>query len=163
MKQEHSTYQSNLFTSQILFNAGYEQRLSAWRNLRNSLSTDNSCIQTVLDVYQHCPLTKTSTDYFKKDTWPSAWQLLDKNEYNLFDKCLGVMYTVNLTERFCKEKFSIIRAVTKEESDNNHKFYYIITVGKLFIDCQNKESFDEQTFDKKYIQQYNKIIRETDK
>ena len=66
------------------------------------------------------------------------------------------MYTVNLTERFCDEK-SIIRAVTKEESQEQPKFYYIIKVGSLYIDCPNKESFDEQTFDKKYIQQYNKI------
>ncbi len=163
MKQEHSTYQSNLSTSQILFNASYEQRLSAWRNLRNNLSTEKSCIQTVLDVYQHCPLTNTNTDYFKTNTWPTAWQLLERNTYNSFDKCLAIMYTVKLTECFSKEKFSIIRAVAKEESNNNLKFYYIITVGKLFIDCQNKESFDEHIFDKRYIQQYNKIIRETDK
>lgn len=162
MKQEHLTYQLNLSTSQILFNASYEQRLSAWRKLRNNLSTDDG-IKTVLDVYQHCPLTKTNTDYFKIDTWPTAWQLLERNEYNSFDKCLAIMYTVKLTECFSREKFSIIRAVAKEESNNNLKFYYIITVGKLYIDCQNKESFDEQTFDKKYIQQYNKIIHETDK
>ncbi len=163
MNPEQLTYQLDQPTNQLLFNSSYEKRLSTWRNLRNTATKDDNFIATVLDVYQHCPLTNTDTDYFKNDTWPSAWQLLETNEYNLFDKCLAIMYTVNLTERFCDEKFSIIRAVTKLESYNNHKFYYIIKVGSLYIDCQNKESFDEQTFDKKYIQQYNKIIRKTDK
>ena len=50
MKQEHLTYQSNLSTSQILFNASYEQRLSAWRKLRNNLSTDDG-IKNVLGTF----------------------------------------------------------------------------------------------------------------
>ena len=163
MRTEQSTYQYDQPINQILFNASYEQRLTAWRNLRNSATQDENYIQTVLDVYQHCPLTSTKTDYYKTDTWPTAWQLLEKNEYNSFDKCLAIMYSVNLTERFCRENFSIINAVEKEESTNNHKFYYILKIGNRYVNVTNNEVFDKQTFDKKFIQQYNKTIRKTDK
>ena len=46
MRTEQSTYQYDQPINQILFNASYEQRLTAWRNLRNSSTQDENYIQT---------------------------------------------------------------------------------------------------------------------
>lgn len=149
------TYQFDQHFSDKLFNSKYEHRVSAWRELRHNSKTDKNFIQNVLNVYSHCPLTKTKTDFYKKNTWPTPWQLLEKNDYDFFDKCLAVMYTCKLTECFNQKKISIIKVVNKEqEAENNLKFNYIIQLESMFIDCHKKEIFDEKKFDKRYISQY---------
>lgn len=153
---EYSIYQSDQHFKEKLFCGTYEDRVSAWRNLRNSSNTDKNFIHTVLEVYSHCPLTKTKTDYYKKETWPNGWLLLEKNEYDLFDKCLAIMYTIKLTERFNQKKISIIKVINKEHTlENNCKFNYILHLDSMFIDYINKECLDKKKFDKKYVQQYN--------
>ena len=73
------------------------------------------------------------------------------------------MYSVNLTERFCRENFSIINAVEKEESTNNHKFYYILKIGNSYINAQIMKFLMNKHLTKNISQQYNKTIRKTDK
>lgn len=160
MTWEPSIYQSDQHSNNTLFHSRYEHRISAWRQLRLSTGNDEQFIKTVLNVYSKCPLTNTTTDYYKTDTWPTAWQLLEKNDYDFFDKCLAVCYTLKLSERFNIKNISIIKVHNKEEKANNNlKFNFIIKLGTMYIDCHNVDYFDEKEFDKKYIQQYNQQLQ----
>ena len=152
------TYQFDQHFSEQLFQSSYEKRVSAWRTLRNSSKSDNNFIENVLKVYQNCPFTKTTTDYYKLNTWPTPWQLLEKNDYSFFDKVLAIAYTIKLTERFNKKNISIIKVINKEEAQNNLKFNFVIQIETMFLDALNVDIFDEKTFDKKYIQQYTQHI-----
>ena len=72
------------------------------------------------------------------------------------------MYSVNLTERFCRENFPIINAVEKEES-KQPKFYYILKIGNSYINAQIMKFLMNKHLTKNISQQYNKTIRKTDK
>ena len=159
MTLEHSTYQSDQHFSQKLFHSNYQNRLIAWRNLRESANNSNIFFKHILKVYKTCPLTSTNTDFYKQDTWPTPWQLLEKNDYSFFDTVLGIAYTLKLTECFKQQKISIIKVSNKKQnSQNNLKFNFVIQCQNAFLDVDNVDIFDEKTFDKKYIQQYTQHI-----
>ena len=66
----------------LIFHGDYTQRLTAWREFRDRLETDDTALQLTLQLYQQCPLTHTKTNFFDRSTWPQAWNLIEKNDYN---------------------------------------------------------------------------------
>jgi hypothetical protein len=158
MTWEHSIYQSDQPFNQKLFQSSYENRLIAWRDLRATAENSETFLKNVVNVYKSCPQTKTNTDYYKKDTWPTPWQLLEKNNYSFFDTVLGIAYTLKLTECFNQKKISIINVINKQQNKNNLKFYFVIQCQNIFLDVNNVDIFDEKTFDKTCIQQYTQLI-----
>ena len=70
-----------------------------------------------MNIFQYCPRTKTNTDIYKKDTWLTGWQLVERNEYDLFDISLLVSYTVLLTDNFKNAELIKVKTI-----DISHKF-----------------------------------------
>ena len=69
----------------------------------DSLTTEVAILKSpsvLMNIFQYCPRSKTNTDIYKKDTWLTGWQLVERNEYDLFDISLLVSYTVLLTDNF---------------------------------------------------------------
>ena len=91
-----------------MFNLNYEDRLSRWREFRDSLETSSNAIDDVVQFYRMAPTVSIHTDPYNNNTWPGPWELLHENQYCSFCKILGICYTLQLTESFKGKSFEII-------------------------------------------------------
>ena len=86
----------------------FEGRLKNWANFRESLETSEDPFQDVVNYYNTAPLVSINTDPWNKSIWPTAWELVNENQYCSFCKILGICYTLQLTESFKGKSFEII-------------------------------------------------------
>lgn len=82
------------------FDQKTELRFSAWRELRQKLETSINPLEDVVDFFQTFPKVKVYTDPYDDSTWPTAWQLIEENQYCQFNLVLGICYTLQLCNRF---------------------------------------------------------------
>jgi len=144
-----------------IFYGSYPERLKDWQHIRNIINDLDAPIEYLLEVFKLCPRTKTNTDIYKKDTWLTGWQLIERNEYDLFDICLLLSYTLLLTDNFKDNNVKIHSCYKTEFDSNNRKFSYIIEMKNTFIDAHSMEKMDKTLFDKTYILHYTTNIQET--
>jgi hypothetical protein len=100
-------------------------RLSAWKNFRQSLETSLTPFEDVINFFHQFPHVKVYTDPYDQSTWPTPWELIDENEYCPFNLILAVCYTLQLCERFKNISPTIKISIDKI----NKTVYYL-----LFID-----------------------------
>ena len=112
-----------------MFRSTYEQRLSMWREFRLSLETVVDPIQTTIDFYKTAPLCKFQCDPYDRSTWPTAWELLEENNYCPFVKILAIAYTLQLTDRFSQASIEIHIKYSPAEST----IYYLLFVNDRVI------------------------------
>ena len=139
----------------LIFHGDYTQRLTAWREFREELETQPEALQLTLQLYQQCPLTHTKTNFFDKSTWPQAWNLIEKNDYNTVDRLLGVWYTLRLTERFVCDKIDLIQCVDKN-SNHAEKLhpYHALATNHQYLVLENSAILHQKEFDNQFISQY---------
>jgi len=90
-----------------MFEKKLEDRLSAWRNFRETLENTLTPFEDVIEFYRRAPLVSIHTDPWDSSRWPNPWQLLEENEYCDFCTVLGWCYSLQLTDRFKDAKFEI--------------------------------------------------------
>lgn len=101
------------------------QRLVDWYNFRQQLEHSTSPLDDTADYFSHVPRVKVYTDPYDQTTWPTAWELIDENEYCQFNIILAVCYTLQLTSKYQNYQLLIKIAV-----DNINKIVYYL----LFVD-----------------------------
>jgi hypothetical protein len=75
-------------------------RLANWYQFRQQLETSSTPLDDVLNYFKNVPRVKIYTDPYDQNTWPTAWQLIDENEYCQFNLILGICYTLQLTKAY---------------------------------------------------------------
>lgn len=81
-----------------IFQGNYELRLKSWYQLRQEISEldrQNQCIR-IDDWWQKCPLVN---HYLHPDfmfEWPGPWELISENNYCVYARALGMVYTLLL-------------------------------------------------------------------
>ena len=101
------------------------QRLVDWYNFRQQLEQSKSPLEDTVDYFSKVPRVKIYTDPYDQSTWPTAWELIDENEYCQFNIVLAVCYTLQLLD-----KFKDTPATVKISIDNVNKVVYYL----LFVD-----------------------------
>jgi len=82
-----------------MFRLNSNERIIRWKKFRekiNSLTFDEACRATV-DMWQSCPFCPYYLSYEDSKNWPDPWQLIQENYYCDLAKCLGIIYTLHLT------------------------------------------------------------------
>lgn len=118
-----------------MFENTFEERLSSWRDFRETLEDHPDPIQAVIDYYNQIPLTSVHTDPWNNSAWPGPWELISENQYCEFSRVLGQCYSLQLTDRFKGSKFEI-HIIT----DNGLSVLYL-----LFVD-NNVIGWDDKTY-----------------
>jgi hypothetical protein len=77
-----------------------EKRLAAWRELRQHLENSTTPFDDVVGFFQNFPQVKVYTDPYNRSTWPTAWEMIEENEYCRFNLILAICYTLQLCKRF---------------------------------------------------------------
>jgi hypothetical protein len=101
------------------------QRLLDWYNFRQQLDTSASPLADVDQYFQTAPRVKIYTDPYDQSTWPTAWELINENEYCPFNIILAMCYTLQLSSQFK----NVIPTITITLDKINKTVYYL-----LFID-----------------------------
>lgn len=81
-----------------IFLSDYFTRLRAWHSLKNELqekSTEEICI-AVDKFWQRTPMINHLLHPDDIEDWPNPWELLYYNDYCLFSRGLGMVYTLLL-------------------------------------------------------------------
>lgn len=76
------------------------ERLARWRDFRkslNSLPLDQALVRTA-ELWADCPFTPYYLDTDQPDSWPDPWTLIEENYYCDLARCLGMLYTIALSD-----------------------------------------------------------------
>lgn len=111
-----------------IFFLNYEQRLKNWANLRNSVSELDIAQQCQLidKFWQQAPLVNhyLHTDFIH--TWPDPWQLLADNNYCVYARALGIIYTFYLLDT---KNLELVLA----KDDNNNEVVLVLVEDAKYI------------------------------
>ncbi len=139
----------------LIFHGDYTQRLTAWREFRDTLESHPEALHSTLQLYQLCPLTHTKTNFFDRSTWPQAWNLIEKNDYNTVDRLLGMWHTLKLTDRFVRDQIDLIQYVEKNSNDKEKtNISHTLAVDQHYLVLENNAIYTKKEFDKLFISQY---------
>ena len=78
----------------------FEDRLTLWRNLRDSLATSAQPVQDVIDYWRTIPQDTRNVDPYDQTTWPDPWEMIEENSYCEFTKLLAIAYTLKLSNLY---------------------------------------------------------------
>lgn len=84
------------------------ERINEWKNFREKIEHSTDPIAEAMNYYINVVRHSLRYDPWNKDSWPSPWQLVDKNQYCSFSIVLGIIYSCMLCDRFSKDQFSVI-------------------------------------------------------
>ena len=112
-----------------MFDKKYEDRLTIWREFRNELETSADPLQDTIDFYNQAPYCLIAADPFTPSSWPTAWELLEENNYCAFVKILAICYTLQLTDVLKRSKYEI--HITRDFK--NSETYYLLYVDDIII------------------------------
>ena len=119
-----------------MFNKAYEERLVLWRDFRDGLEKSEDPIQEAIDFYNQAPYCSIAADPFTPSSWPTAWELLEENNYCAFVKILAICYTLQLTDVLSKASYEIHITRDRKKSAT----YYLLYVDDIVI------GFDADTY-----------------
>ncbi len=82
-----------------MFKLSTVDRLNGWKKFRSSigtLETYDALLQTQ-NFWQSCPFVPFYLDASDISSWPDPWTLIQENYYCDLAKCLGIVYTLHLS------------------------------------------------------------------
>lgn len=139
-----------------MFQLKAEDRLRAWRDFRatiESLPLEQALAQTA-EFWAGAPFVPYNLDPALPQVWPDPWTLIYENVYCDVAKCLGIVYTISLTEhKTAGVEFRIYKD-TKTGYEYNLAWF---AQGKYILNMVDGEVVNNKQFDKslKLIKQYS--------
>ena len=112
-----------------MFHKNYEERLQLWKQFRDGLEEVTDPIQNVIDFYDQAPKCLIAADPYNPNNWPTAWELLEENNYCGFVKILAICYTLQLTDVLSQASYEIHITRDIEKSAT----YYLLYVDDQVI------------------------------
>jgi hypothetical protein len=96
-----------------------EERLADWKKFRlhlNGLSFEDAVKETV-HLWSYAPFVQHHLDRIEVKSWPTPWELLSDDIYDDTAKCLGMIYTLHLSEHK-NHSFELIKASNETSLEN---------------------------------------------
>ena len=119
-----------------MFHKSPDERLSAWKSLREHVNDADNPLETVAEFWSNAPLISYNhlIDQYNPKSWPTPWEIIVETRYD--DFTLGVMigYTLKLTEKFANSKIEVRTMV----DENRTKLYNLV-----YIDDNMVLNFDK--------------------
>jgi hypothetical protein len=140
-----------------MFQLRPEDRLRSWREFRsaiNLLPTEEALLRTA-DFWAHAPFVPYNLDPDNTTTWPDPWTLILENSYCDVAKCLGIVYTVSLTDHKIDIEY-------RQYEDLKTRYVYNLAWfdrGKYILNMVDGEIVNKKQFDEtlKLKQKYTAV------
>jgi len=104
-------------------------RLTEWRNFRTRLETSETALEDNLIFWKKAPFVSPYLDPFNAGSWPDPWHLVLDDRLDHLAICLGLLYTLKLTQRFMSCDFEIHMAMSETKKPTD--FY--LAIDKTFV------------------------------
>jgi len=131
-----------------MFQQPAEDRLRYWREFRitlESLPLETALTETA-EFWRCAPFVPYNLDYSDIKIWPDPWTLIYENIYCDVAKCLGIVYTISLTEH--KTNLDIeIRQYLDLKKGHEYNLAWI-NQGKYILNMIDGEVLNIEQFDK---------------
>ena len=114
-----------------MFSQSPDDRLSAWKEFRDSLEQSETPLLDVINFWANAPYVpyNHNVDPYNQHSWPSPWEIIVHNKYDDFTKALMMAYTLKYTD-----KFGNTDILVKTLVDNARKSAYnVVSVDEKWI------------------------------
>lgn len=93
------------------------QRLTAWKEFRDSLETSSTPLEDVAMLWSHAPFVSPYLNPETPSEWPDPWHLVLDLHLDDLAITLGMLYTIKLTQRFIGSKCEIYTTQLPQHKD----------------------------------------------
>lgn len=107
-----------------MFDLFGNDRLNEWRNFRNTLESSETALEDNLIFWRKAPFVSPYLDPLDPKGWPDPWHLVLDDRLDHLAICLGLLYTLKLTQRFMDQSFEIHMAMSEIKKPTD--FYLVI-------------------------------------
>jgi len=94
-----------------------KERLTAWKEFRNSLETSDRPFNDVAELWSQAPFVSPYLDPQNPTEWPDPWHLVLDSRLDNLAIALGMLYTIKLTQRFMNVKCEIHTSTPLNEKE----------------------------------------------
>ena len=116
-----------------MFNSFGIERLVKWKALRDTIETAIDPMAVCAQAWAYAPFVSTYLDPLDAGSWPDPWQLIINSKYDSLAIALGMLYTLNLTNRFADEDFKIYMTLAMP---NHQKEFYLLVANQYVLNLE---------------------------
>jgi hypothetical protein len=99
-------------------------RLTEWKKFRDSLETVPNPLEEVSKLWSRAPFVNHYLDPQCPSEWPDPWHLVLDGKLDDLAICLGMLYTIKLTQRFMATVCEIHMSMLPK--DSSPRFYLVV-------------------------------------
>ena len=99
------------------------ERLTKWKQFRDSLEVSSTPLSDVAELWSRAPFVNAFLDPQQPTSWPDPWHLVIDGKLDDLAICLGMLYTIKLTQRFMNTICEIHKSMLPENHDS--KFFLV--------------------------------------
>jgi hypothetical protein len=104
-----------------VFDLHGNQRLTEWKRVRDNLETSDTAFDDVAALWSRAPFVFRYLNPDDPSGWPDPWKLILDGKFDELAICLGMLYTIRLTDRFKFTKTEIFEVL-----DTNEKRFILV-------------------------------------
>ena len=117
----------------MFLDTSVDERITLWREFRNTLEECNDPFQRTLEFWQKAPVTEKYLNQYNSQEWPTPWEVLKQNRYCPVAIPLMIGWTLKLTTKFTKEPVLIKISIDHKTK----RVYNLVNVKDKIIDWEN--------------------------
>ena len=118
-----------------MFNLYGNERLTSWKQFRDTLEISTSPFEDVAELWSHAPFVSAFINPHTPESWPDPWHLIIDGKFDDLAIVLGMLYTLKLTKRFADAEF----VIHMDELKNKTPTYWLVINGKYVLNYHFKE------------------------
>jgi hypothetical protein len=99
-------------------------RLTFWKNFRDRLEKSENPFDDVVILWSQAPFVNHYLNHGEPKSWPDPWRLIIDGKFDDLAICLGMLYTLTLTERFIDLDYEIHMSILP--NNNEKKFFLVV-------------------------------------
>ena len=107
-----------------MFNLYGNERLTEWKKFRDSLESCNDPLTRVAELWATAPFVNPYIDPNNPNEWPDPWHLVLDGKLDELAICLGMLYTIKLTQRFMDSECEIHKSMLPNNLEPS--FYLVV-------------------------------------
>ena len=125
--------------SPTVFDSYGTDRLTKWKEFRDSLETSATPLEDVAELWSHAPFVSPYLDPQTPTEWPDPWHLILDLRLDDLAIALGMLYTIKLTHRFIDTACEIHMSMLPDRKEPS---YFVVVDKKHVLNLEYKTVVD---------------------
>lgn len=131
--------------SPTVFDSYGTDRLTNWKQFRDSLETSATPLEDVAELWSHAPFVSPYLDPQNPAEWPDPWHLILDERLDELAIVLGMLYTIKLTQRFIDTHCEIHMSML---SNKKEPAYFLVVDNKHVLNLEYNSVVDVAALEK---------------